>query len=500
MSEKESVENPEEKVEELRSELERERDAREQAEQLAEQKTRSLYDTRNRISLQQTISRVANETDDVEDAMTSAMEKIVDHFQWSVGHVVNRSQEFEFQSRTGILYNPSEENLPTEDEDLGSTHELHNRVENSESLEIIDLNREDLPDSLLPYAESGYQSAIGFPIIVHQNVEAIMEFFATKPVKETDEIREIATYTGRQLGRVLERKKAEKLEEAFEHYVPHSVMERALEDSNTLELGGQNKEISVLYADLARFTDFSAGREASDVAYVLNEVLTLMTQCVFEHGGILDKYVGDAIVAEFGILPDYEPENKTLRACRAALGMKQKMDELHEDWSEAEKRQLNLRIGINTGEAAVGNMGSEMLFDFTGVGETMNFGSQLEQANKVFGTSCLVDRQTYRAVDDAILTRNIGWVQPKHGRDDEPVYELVDLRESADEELNELCGQFERGLLHFKNRRWDEAYEVFQSLNEKYPADPPTQFYMKKSRHYRQDPPEDDWSPAQGLT
>ena len=183
---------------------------------------------------------------------------------------------------------------------------------------------------------------------------------------------------------------------AFARYVPETVVKELLNHPEKLTLGGEKRTLSVLFSDLQGFTTISEQLAPEELVRLLNEYLTEMTTIILNAGGIIDKYQGDAIMAEFGAplpLPDHAD-----RAVAAALQMQRRLTDLRQQWAARNLPELRCRIGINTGEVVVGNMGSQQVFDYTVIGDDVNLASRLEGANKHYHTFLMISEATYQAL------------------------------------------------------------------------------------------------------
>jgi adenylate cyclase len=185
---------------------------------------------------------------------------------------------------------------------------------------------------------------------------------------------------------------------AFQHYVPPAVVEDLVHDAGALRLGGEKRELTVLFSDIRGFTTLSEGMQPEELVKLMNEYFTVMTDRVFAHRGSLDKYIGDAIMAVYGA-PVVESEHPAL-ACRSALDMMRALDELQKKWQAAGLPKIGIGVGINTGSVVVGNMGSATRFNYTVVGDAVNLSSRIEGLNKTYGTSILISEYTYERVKD----------------------------------------------------------------------------------------------------
>ncbi len=198
------------------------------------------------------------------------------------------------------------------------------------------------------------------------------------------------------------------IKRAFGHYLSPTVIERVLADPSLLKLGGERREVTVMFIDLAGFTSIAEKLDAEVLSSLLNDYLSAMSEVILEEQGTLDKYQGDAVMA-FWNAPLDQPDHALL-ACRAALRCKEKLVGMRRRWFEQTGGEPKIRIGIHTGTCVVGNMGSNQRFDYTVLGDTANLASRLEGVNKVFGTTALVSEEAWKAVEGRLSFRDVGRV------------------------------------------------------------------------------------------
>ncbi len=288
-----------------------------------------------------------------------------------------------------------------------------------------------------------------------------------------------------------EERTRKKYREAFQRYVSASVVEEILKDPSRLKLGGEKRDLTVLFSDIRGFTNISERLDPIHVANVLHEFLTPMTEVIFDHLGMLDKYMGDAIMAVFGA-PLYR-EDHAILACRAALTMLDRLVEINEKFRQENLPPINIGIGINSGEMVVGNMGSSMLFDYTVIGDAVNLGSRLEGLNKIYGTNIIISEFTKeRAAEGGFLFRELDLVRVKGKDEPVKIYELVkfDGREDA---YREAIPVFEKGLHYYRNQRWDLAAEHFETVIEILGKDAPSRLFIQRCQWLKENPPGDEW-------
>jgi adenylate cyclase len=214
------------------------------------------------------------------------------------------------------------------------------------------------------------------------------------------------------------------LKRAFQHYVPRAIVDGLVADMGRLRLGGDKRELTVLFSDIRGFTAMSERMDPEDLVKLMNEYFTAMTAKVFEHHGSLDKYIGDAIMAVYGA-PVAVPQHP-LQACRSALGMVEVLRGLRESWSARGLPAVDIGIGINTGPMVVGNMGSATRFNYTVIGDAVNLASRIEHLNKTYGTNILISEYTYEQVKDQLSpVREVDSVQVRGRAQPVRLYELI---------------------------------------------------------------------------
>ncbi|MCK4924016.1 MAG: CHASE2 domain-containing protein [Spirochaetes bacterium] len=219
-----------------------------------------------------------------------------------------------------------------------------------------------------------------------------------------------------------EEKEKKKIQGMFSNYVSKSIVEELLKHPEKLELGGEDKEITVLFSDIRGFTTLSENLTPQDLVAHLNEYLSAMTDLIFKYEGTLDKYVGDEIMA-FWNAP-VEQEHHAEFACRTALEMMEVLHALNDGWPENKK--LNIGIGMNTGIMTVGNMGSESRMDYTLMGDSVNLGARLEGTNKIYGTNIIISDFTYEKIKDKFICRELDNIRVKGKLKPVKIFEVMD--------------------------------------------------------------------------
>jgi adenylate cyclase len=295
-----------------------------------------------------------------------------------------------------------------------------------------------------------------------------------------------------------EEKEKKKIRGAFQYYLTASVVEEMLKNPDKLKLGGEKKDLTVLFSDIRGFTSISEQMTPEGLVKFLNEYLTAMTDVVFKHDGLLDKYIGDAVMAVWGAPLD-QPDHAR-RACLTALDM---LDELHclqKKWSAEGLPALNIGIGINAGPMVVGNMGSNRRFNYTVMGDSVNTGSRLEGLNKTYGTNIIASEMTFEKVREEFLGRELDLVRVKGKDRPVKIYELLSPVKTASPDQQALAGSFRDALAEYRKRNWAQARQAFQAVLTQFPQDGPAKLYLERCGALSQNPPAADWDGVYTMT
>lgn len=266
---------------------------------------------------------------------------------------------------------------------------------------------------------------------------------------------------------------------AFQYYVTASVMEEILKRPEMLKLGGEEKELTVLFSDIRGFTTISETLSPEQMVSLLNEYLTSMTDIVFEHRGYLDKYIGDAIMVVYGA--PVPQTDHPLQACLTAVDMMEELRRLQKKWEGEGMPFMDIGIGINTGPMVIGNMGSKSRFNYTVIGDSVNLASRLEGLNKTYGTHIIISESVYRDVSEIFLCRELDTVKVKGKLKPSLIYELVGKRSDATD-MAGAVETFHKGLAHYKDKNWDMALREFEAVLRIRPGDRPSEIYVERCR------------------
>lgn len=286
-----------------------------------------------------------------------------------------------------------------------------------------------------------------------------------------------------------ERRRGQQIKGAFAKYVSADVVEQMIAHPERLRLGGERRELTLLFSDLAGFTSISEKLPPDGVAQVINAYLTEMTRVILAEGGTVDKFIGDAVMAFWGAPLD-DPEH-ALHATRAGIAMQEAMDGLQESYHAMGLANVGLRIGINSGTAIVGNMGSEDRFDYTALGDSVNLASRLEGVNKMYGTRIMLSETTAQLLGDTIKLRPVDKVRVK-GKE-----EPVNIYTPCEDGL--LIQLSERALLAYRSMDWPSARLEFDKILGHVPDDSVARVFLSRIDEFEQDPPKAGWDGSVAL-
>jgi adenylate cyclase len=281
-----------------------------------------------------------------------------------------------------------------------------------------------------------------------------------------------------------------RLRRTFRYYLSETVMTEMLEHPEHLKLGGEKRELTVLFSDIRGFTTIAERIAPEALVRFVNGYLTPMTDIVFDEGGTLDKYIGDALMAFWGA--PVAQEDHALRACRAAMRFLAELERLRPRWRAEGVGEVDIGVGINTGPMVVGNMGSDVRFDYTVMGDAVNLASRLEGANKLFGTQVLLSEETHAQVRSEVCARRLGSVRVRGKQRPTQVYELRHLGPSTPAE-GEAVAHFEAGVDAFGARDFEQAERHFLAVQRLWPKDGPSRRYLDEVAFLRLSPPGPDW-------
>lgn len=288
-----------------------------------------------------------------------------------------------------------------------------------------------------------------------------------------------------------EEKKKKELKSTFSKYVSPAVVDELLKDAANLKLGGRRERMTAFFSDVRGFTTISEKLPPEELSRVLNLYLTPMTDIVFKNQGTLDKYMGDAIMAFFGA--PVKDSQHAAHACRCALQSLVKLKELQKEFSDKGLPHIDIGIGINTGEMSVGNMGSNIVQNYTVMGDSVNLASRLEGINKEYGTRIVISEFTYNDIQGKFTAREIDRVRVKGKLEPVRIFELICEGSSSGKEA-EMLTLFQQGYETYHARKFAEAQSLFKKGLDLYEGQEPVcELYIERCQDYIDSPPPEGW-------
>ncbi len=282
------------------------------------------------------------------------------------------------------------------------------------------------------------------------------------------------------------------IRDAFGKYLSKDLVREIVEHEDELKLGGEKRTITVFFSDVRGFTTMSEKLQPEELVHLLNAYLTAMTKIILKHKGTVDKFIGDAIMAFWNApLPE---EQHAQRACEAAIEQVRQLRMLRGQWQREGLPLIEIGCGMHTGEAIVGNMGSEDRFDYTAMGDTVNLGSRLEGLTKTYGVDIILSEKTYALVKEQFTCRKLDVVRVKGKNIPVVIYELlVDDKE-------EFRVAYEHALELYLQAKFAEALQAFENAAKSKTQDKSCHLFMERCKIYMQHPPGKEWDGAFAFT
>ena len=281
------------------------------------------------------------------------------------------------------------------------------------------------------------------------------------------------------------------IKKAFSQYLAPAVVDRLVENPQLLKLGGERKVLTAFFSDVADFSTIAEQLKAEELVDLLNDYLTDMTEIILKYEGTVDKYEGDAIIAFFGA--PITLEDHASRTCLAAIDMQKRLAELREGWKKEGKHELFMRIGINTGQMVVGNMGSINRMDYTMIGDSVNLAARLEGVNKQYQTYTMISQYTYEKAKENIEVRELDCIRVVGKQEPIKIYELLGHKGEMEDHIQLILPHFKEGLNHYKSHRWEEGIDSFEKALNLYEDDGPSLTYFERCIAFQNHPPRPDW-------
>ena len=297
---------------------------------------------------------------------------------------------------------------------------------------------------------------------------------------------------------LVERGQKTLIRDAFGQYLSPKVVNILVKDPSRLSLGGEQREMTAFFSDVAGFSSISEQLTPAGLVALLNEYLTAMCDIIAEHEGTVDKFEGDAIIAFWGAPLD-QPDH-ALKACLAAIDMQRYMVDYRKRLEAEGRPLLKVRMGLNSGQILVGNMGSAQRMDYTIMGDAVNLAARLEGVNKFYGSATLISQHTQRLVGDALEVREVDVVRVVGKNEPVTLFEPLARAGELRPEESALREAFAEARGHYQRRDFPAAVAAFEAVLAKFPGDGPSETLLARSKLYAEAPPPADWDGVFQLT
>jgi len=292
-------------------------------------------------------------------------------------------------------------------------------------------------------------------------------------------------------------KKSEFLQDTLTRYVTKQVVARILENPDNIELDGEERDATILFTDIRGFTSITEMTDPRDLVSLLRGYFTLMVGAIFQFNGMVDKFIGDSIMAVYGA-PSPEPGHARM-AVETALEMQGHIEVFNLSRKKNGLIPIQIGIGISTGPVIVGNIGSPDRFEYTAIGDTVNLASRLEGINKTYGTGIIISGSTYGEIREEFVCRELDRVLVRGKKRPLPVYEVIGCAGEEDGPRDEFVGRYNESLALFRNRRWDDARKSFCRVLKLRPGDTTSELYRDRCTAFKRKSPPEDWDGSTGL-
>jgi adenylate cyclase len=284
------------------------------------------------------------------------------------------------------------------------------------------------------------------------------------------------------------------LRSSFALYLAPQVIERMLTSRKLPVLGGETREVTVFFSDLVGFSSISENMTPSELVIFMNEYLSAMTDIIESNGGYVDKYIGDSIVAVFGAPAD--DSDHAGNAARAALGCRERLDELNRESAAFHGYKVAHRMGLNSGAALVGNIGSRRRFNYTVMSDAVNVASRIEGANKFYGTTISASEMTVALTGSTFSWRELDAIRVQGRSTPVGIYELLAEAGQETPQQGKTASIYAQGLAHWRAREFEAAAERFAEVADE---DRPSAIFLARAKAFASEPPGPDWEPVSTL-
>ncbi|MBP6673176.1 MAG: adenylate/guanylate cyclase domain-containing protein, partial [Bacteroidetes bacterium] len=289
------------------------------------------------------------------------------------------------------------------------------------------------------------------------------------------------------------------IQKIFGQFVNPHVVKQLSADPEKVELGGEEVEASIMFSDIEGFTTISEGKKPKQLVEFLNNYFSTANDIFFKHDGTIDKFIGDAVMVQFGI-PLKNPNHRLL-AVRAAYEFSRVVFEMTREARAKGEPVFSTRIGINSGNMVVGYIGGRSKKEYTVIGDTVNLASRLEGVNKFYGTSLMISESTANdQVTDEFLLREMDIMRVKGKNLPIKIFEVVCKRDEINEQRLKMVQTFEAGLKLYREQHWNDAVSMFKTVLNLKPDDYASSMYIERCNECRKHPPAKDWDGVYVMT
>jgi adenylate cyclase len=277
----------------------------------------------------------------------------------------------------------------------------------------------------------------------------------------------------------------------FKHYVPSDLVAQLIDEKVEAKIGGEKREMTMFFSDIAKFTSISEQTEPDKLVDALCTYFETVSKIILDDKGTIDKYIGDSVMAFWGA--PVTVANHAELACRSAVKIQWMLHAIFRKWENTGKLPFYTRIGINTGEVLVGNMGYNERLSYTVIGDQVNLASRLEGANKVYGTNILVSQSTYEQCKDSFEFRPLDRIAVVGRHEGIEIYELHAEKDDISKLVQQAFADYEGGLRYYYAREWEKALQCFSGILKYLPSDAPSKVMEARCVQYKRKPPAEDW-------
>ena len=275
---------------------------------------------------------------------------------------------------------------------------------------------------------------------------------------------------------------------SFQLYMPTALVKKLVASDKVATLGGEIKELTVIFTDIKDFTALSEDIHPQQLMQYLSRYFQILTEVIIDMYGTVDKYIGDGLMAFWGA-PTDDPEH-AVHACQAVLKAQKVLQALNQEWCAENKPEVITRIGVNTGNVVVGNVGSDDRLNYTALGDHVNLTSRLEGLNKVYGSNVIVSEFTYNKVKDKFKFRLLDKVAAKGKHHGIYIYELLgDITDTPDVQREEYNRDFLAAFTHYEQGAWQMAIKLFVAMQQQYPEDKLIKMLIERCTKFAANPP-----------